>query len=242
MIAVTFDYGQTLAALDLNLLSERVADRGVGVEVDRLQTASPAAWAAYNDAKRAGAEGEVAWRTFMTQLLSGAGARVAQDSQLEEIVGFLWSQQPKHNLWRSPIEGMFELCARLNEAEIPVGIISNSEGRLAELVDELGYRHLFRTIADSGVLGFEKPDRRIFDWAAERLGVEASGLIHVGDAWEADVKGVRGAGGRAIFFTDETGVRPRDERIRVAHTAGDVVAALHAWGVPAIPADGENQC
>lgn len=233
MTAVTFDYGQTLAALDLEALARRVEERGASVDVAGLAAASDAAWAEYNAAKRGGAEGEAAWRRFMTVLLSRGSVRLAPGTTLDDLTLFLWTQQPGRNLWRRPIDGMFELCEHLVAAGTPVGIISNSEGKLAELVDELGYSHLFSTIADSGVLGIEKPDRRIFDWAAEQLGVPSSGIIHVGDAWEADVRGALAAGARAIWFTESPDPPPGDERIAIAKDAADVARALSAWRVPA---------
>ena len=57
---------------------------------------------------------------------------------------------------------MFELAEELGRSGISIGIVSNSEGKLAELVAELGYERLFAAIADSGKLGIEKPDARIF--------------------------------------------------------------------------------
>ena len=53
---------------------------------------------------------------------------------------------------------MIELVRRLNQRGTPVGIISNSEGHLAELVDELGWANDFRVVVDSGRLGIDKPD------------------------------------------------------------------------------------
>ena len=96
--------------------------------------------------------------------------------------------------------------AELVAQQVPVGIISNSEGKLAELVEELGQTHLFSVIADSGRLGIDKPDARIFQHTATQLGVSLDQLLHVGDAWEADVLGARAAGAAAVWFS------PTDDR------------------------------
>jgi putative hydrolase of the HAD superfamily len=125
---------------------------------------------------------------------------------------------------------MFELVHDLRRAGVPVGIVSNSEGRLAELVDELGERAQFAVVADSGRLGFEKPDRRIFDHAARALGVPTTELIHVGDAWEADIVGALRAGARAIYFASEAPAE-LPAGVSFARNAAGARAALAMLGV-----------
>ena len=114
-----------------------------------------------------------------------------------------------------------------------MGIVSNSEGRLAELVEEMGRRHLFHAIVDSGKLGVEKPNPAIFEHAAEQLGVPLHAVTHVGDAWEADVRGALAAGCRAIYFSQEPmpspGARePKALRVVRAFGAEEVRRALCA--------------
>jgi HAD superfamily hydrolase (TIGR01509 family) len=234
--AVTFDYGQTLAELDTVFLAARVAERGASVDVARLDAECPAAWDAYNDAKRRGEQGFEAWRSFMRTLLERAGARsttTPDDEVATSLVDFLWSQQPVRNLWRRPIAGMEELVRDLKARGVRLGIVSNSEGKLRELLDEMGLGAYFPVVADSGKLGFEKPDRRIFDHVARGLGVETSDLVHVGDAWEADVLGALAVGARALWITADPAGKTLPPRVQACRSAADVRSALRAWGVPA---------
>lgn len=60
----------------------------------------------------------------------------------------------------------------------------------------------------SDEVGCSKPDRRVFDRAAEELGVPVAHLVHVGDRDHNDVKGAQAAGARAILFT---AVKNRDQ-------------------------------
>lgn len=210
--AVTFDAGQTLVELDTAFLAARVAERGARVDVARLDESTPEAWGEYAAALAAGQGGERAWKRFMRCLL--AGAEVAPHPQArenesggngagslaEELTDWLWDQQPLQNLWRRPIRGMFELARELREHRIPVGILSNSEGKLALLIDELGQLEAFDTITDSGVVGCEKPSAEIFHLTAQALGVEARELLHIGDSFEADIRGAQGVGAEAIWF------------------------------------------
>jgi FMN phosphatase YigB (HAD superfamily) len=140
--AVTFDFGQTLCELDTALLAQRLAERGITVLAERLEAAVPDAWRAYDAAIKAGLGGHP-WKTLMTRLLEGAGVgRVTPQppgGPVDSAVDWLWTEQPRRNLWRRPIPGMIELVRELRGAGVPVGVISNSEGRLAELIAEVGW-------------------------------------------------------------------------------------------------------
>jgi putative hydrolase of the HAD superfamily len=231
-IAVTFDFGQTLAELDTDMLAARAGERGVRVEAAAIEAAVPEAWATYDRAIRAG-EGGHPWKTLMRALLAGAGVD-ARSGAGAALVDWLWDEQPRRNLWRRPIAGMIDVVHDLDAAGVRVGVVSNSEGRLAELADELGWGGLFRCVADSGRLGVEKPGRAIFDWAAARLDVPVGAIVHVGDSWAADVVGALGAGARAVWFARGDAPAPAHdaERVRVARDAAGTRAALRAWGAP----------
>ena len=53
---------------------------------------------------------------------------------------------------------------------------------------------------DSHVVGFEKPDLRIFQHALEISGSLPERTLHVGDMYHADVAGARGAGIDALLL------------------------------------------
>ncbi len=224
--AVTFDFGQTLAELDYDFLARRARELGAVIDPVSARAATVRAWSAYGAAKALGHAR--AWQVMMLEILRGGGVRPtggqASPEHAEQLVRRLWAAQPEQNLWRRPITGMFELVSKLGAQGIPVGIVSNSEGRLAELVAELGKTPLFRVIVDSGRLGIDKPDRRIFEHAARKLAVSISDLVHVGDAWEADVIGARAAGARAIWFS------PSDDRVLPdgVVACGDALELTHA--------------
>lgn len=220
---ITFDAGQTLVDLDLAFLARRLAERGVAVSVPALQAASPAAWQHF-DALVDPARGHP-WRELMAALLSGAG--VGGQADVGALVEWLWQEQPRANLWRAPVPGMVELARELSARGARVAVLSNSEGRLAELLVEIGIADAFAAIIDSGRLGIEKPDRRIFDHTLAVLAAEQPG-IHIGDSWPADIEGALGAGWRAIWF----GRRAHpvaDPRVGTAHHAGEVRAILADW-------------
>jgi putative hydrolase of the HAD superfamily len=79
-------------------------------------------------------------------------------------------------------------------------VISNSDGRIEELLASVGLAEYFDFIIDSHVVGFEKPDPRIFHLGCERGGVAPEDVVYVGDLYEIDVVGARGAGLRAVLI------------------------------------------
>ena len=227
VVAVTWDFGQTLADLDPVFLSQKLSERGESASAEALDAAVPGAWSAYNAAVRGGSGGHP-WKTFMRALLRGAHVRAAA---IEPLTDFLWDDQPARNLWRRPVPGMIELVRALDAAGVPQGIVSNSEGRLVELLTHLGWAPLFRAIADSGKLGVEKPARGIFDWTLERLGVDPALTVHIGDAHAVDVDGAVSIGMRAVWFRGRPGDDTRPA-VATCADASEVRTALSQWGVP----------
>ncbi|WP_437733854.1 HAD family hydrolase [Sorangium sp. So ce1335] len=228
--AVSFDFGQTLVELDTGLLSARLAERGISATAERLDGAVDEGWRAYNEAIQRGLGGHP-WKIMMRRLLEAGGVPAGA---LDEAVDWLWTEQPRKNLWRRPIPGMIEVAVELKKAGVPVAVLSNSEGRLDELVDELGWSAHFVAVADSGRLGFEKPGREIFAWTAERLGAPLGAVVHVGDSLAADVEGALAAGMRAVWFKGDPGraaQMPHAERVAVCDDAGSLRRALRALGV-----------
>ena len=224
---VTFDAGQTLIDLDLDFLARRLADRGVSVAPSALVAAAPAAWRRYDEL--VDPAGGHPWRELMATLLRGAGV-----TDVAPLVDWLWDEQPRANLWRAQIPGMVALARELVSRGVAVAVLSNSEGRLAELLAEIGLADAFAAVIDSGRIGIEKPDRRIFDHALEVLGASRPG-IHIGDSWPADIAGALGAGWRAIWFggcaSAGRAKASDDPRVAIAWTADEVRAALARFGV-----------
>ncbi len=228
--AVTFDFGQTLAELDTGMLAARLYERGVTVSIALLEDARPVMWRRYNEAIREGLGGHP-WVLLMATLLRSAKVDEAAVLPLAE---WLFGEQPRRNLWRRPIAGMIECVRALRARGVPVGVISNSEGGLAQLIAEMGWTEDFDAVADSGALGMEKPDRAIFDWTAARLGVHPHDMVHVGDSWAADYLGARAVGMRAVLFRGRDlmpsgTVLEEDARGAVCESPDGLDAILRKW-------------
>jgi HAD superfamily hydrolase (TIGR01509 family) len=221
MKALGFDFGHTLAELDYAFLATRLAERGVEFDRVAAEAVRERAWHVYGELKQAGHA--AAWSAMMQMQLEGGGLT---EPHALELARWLWSEQPRVNLWRKPLPGMIELVRELKQRGVPIAVISNSEGRLAELCDELGWTDAFDVVVDSGRVGIDKPDPRIFEHACRELGVAASELLHVGDSWEADVLGALGASASAVWFDERHRQRALPERVFGAASAPELREVL----------------
>jgi putative hydrolase of the HAD superfamily len=75
----------------------------------------------------------------------------------------------------------------LSRNGIVLGLVSNFEAWLEDLLGDLGVRESFGVRVISGIEGIEKPDSRIYELALERAGVAADESVFVGDNPEFDV-------------------------------------------------------
>jgi putative hydrolase of the HAD superfamily len=76
---------------------------------------------------------------------------------------------------------------RLASEGYTLGLISNFEAWLDDLLVDLGVRERFAVRVISGIEGVEKPDPRIYRLALDRAGMEPREAAYVGDNLEFDV-------------------------------------------------------
>jgi len=81
-----------------------------------------------------------------------------------------------------------------------IGVISNADGRIAQLLFRCGIGDCFRTITDSGVVGCEKPHPEIFAAALQSLSASPEDSLYVGDVYAVDYCGATRAGMQAVLF------------------------------------------
>jgi putative hydrolase of the HAD superfamily len=111
------------------------------------------------------------------------------------------------NMWRAPSAESKATLAAIVAAGVPVAIVSQADGTIAQMLLDADMCHegdgpavRVDTIVDSTVVGFDKPDPRLFQCALDRLGVPGDRAVHVGDTVPADVRGAEAAGVTAVHF------------------------------------------
>jgi putative hydrolase of the HAD superfamily len=104
------------------------------------------------------------------------------------------------NLWRRVPPELPPALARARDAGLRLGVVSNSEGRLASVLERLGIGAYFEVVVDSQLEGINKPDPEIFRRALARMQVLPERALYAGDIPEVDVLGARAAGMQAVVI------------------------------------------
>jgi putative hydrolase of the HAD superfamily len=103
-------------------------------------------------------------------------------------------------LWNQADPEALEILRRLRSEGVRTGVVSNSNGSVKQILEELELARHLDFILDSAVVGVEKPDPRIFRLALEAARVKAEDAVYIGDLYSVDVLGARGAGLEAILL------------------------------------------
>lgn len=80
-----------------------------------------------------------------------------------------------------------------------LGVVSNWDTRLSEILFDHGLHDAFNFIISSACVGRIKPQPEIFETALARAGVEPHEALHVGDHFYADVLGASTAGIKPVL-------------------------------------------
>ena len=197
--AVLFDAGGVLVLPDPTVLAPLLDFYGGDTTVDAHRRAHYAAMAAKS---RAGSS-EAEWLVYDEAYVTAVGVR---DGDLGEAADVL-NRTRTPDLWRWPIPETLAALRRLAAAGIPMGVVSNAsgqvEGSLNRSVCQVG-RGAFtamRCIVDSQVVGVEKPDARIFDFALPHFAeFVPERIAYVGDSVAMDIVSSRVAGLHSILI------------------------------------------
>ena len=103
----------------------------------------------------------------------------------------------------APTEGIQDFLGYLKNKGIRTGVISNisyAPSVVAERINRLLPENAFEFIITSSNYIFRKPNKRIFDLALEKAGLEPDEVWYIGDQYECDVKGALNAGLLPIWY------------------------------------------
>jgi len=96
-------------------------------------------------------------------------------------------------------------------------LISNGFKESTELkVSNNGLNEYFENVVISEIVGFNKPDKAIFNHALNLANAGISESIMIGDSLEADVRGAQDYGMKAIYFNPEKKEKPEDVEQEIA--------------------------
>lgn len=123
-----------------------------------------------------------------------------------------------HHYGTEPV--LFESSRNVLESLVPhfqLGMVTNGNSRIQNnKIDCSGIRSFFSTVIVSGDVGIHKPDPEIYKRCLNRMGLDASDCLFVGDHPDCDIEGPKSVGMQTIWIENNRFPAPngRDATIR----------------------------
>jgi FMN phosphatase YigB (HAD superfamily) len=144
------------------------------------------------------------WKHYLEAYVTACGV---PDDLRADALEHLGSEFAVAASWTRVAPGAIEGLRELRATGVRLGIISNADGTIEQMLRERDVAHVgpgagveMECIIDSGVVGVAKPEPRIFEIALDAMGVAATDAWYVGDMPAFDVAGARNAGLRPFLM------------------------------------------
>ena len=137
------------------------------------------------------------WQVFFETVLDELGCGGDLASRLTARAG-------NSDYW-SCVDPLAAPTLKRLQHKLRLAVISNADGRIDGVLERAGLRQFFEILVDSGLVGYEKPDVRIFQEALQRMSARPEQSLYVGDVYAIDYCGARNAGMHALLL-DPNGV------------------------------------
>ncbi|HXL23961.1 MAG TPA: HAD-IA family hydrolase [Chthoniobacterales bacterium] len=146
------------------------------------------------------------WRQLVDRVLNEAAPSLNEldRDNFFEIAYEHFAEAGVWELYPEVVEVLEKLFPRFQLA-----VISNFDGRLRMILEQLGVSKFFKHVFLSSELGADKPDPEIFRRALNLVRLEPNEVLHVGDDPEHDWKGAAAAG-LSVFQLDRNKNSLRD--------------------------------
>jgi putative hydrolase of the HAD superfamily len=189
--------------MDYAAIAAELARHGIEVAPAAVQRAEWQARVRLDDqlfARAPGASSETAATAtrYLSLLLEGLG--VVDARTIERVAEWRRTYNPPVGVWTARDPQALEALSLVHRAGARAAAISNSNGTVDSVLASVGLRRQLDFVIDSGEVGVEKPNPRIFELALARAGVNASEAAYIGDLYSIDVRGAGAAGLRAVLL------------------------------------------
>jgi HAD superfamily hydrolase (TIGR01549 family) len=171
-------------------LSKKDMVRGIHSAERRVPEGRPLKWTESSD--------EDDFIRYLQIVLEKGGGKIPERSVLLNTVKNIrqWFSDSSFSLYADVLPSMEALKGR----GIVLGVISNMYDSLMPVCRTLKLGHLLDFTLTSGEAGVSKPEPGIFLEALKKSGTTAAETIYVGDHYEMDILGARGAGLKTVLI------------------------------------------
>jgi putative hydrolase of the HAD superfamily len=214
---VLFDVGNTLLFPNWERILEPLHQRGYRPDLETLRATERRTKREFDEMVTQGKVDHGFWSTFYGHLLDERGL---SDPELQTLL--TRATQNSAN-WNQIRPGTREALDRIG-AKYRIGVISNADGKIADVLRFCGICDCFLSVTDSGIVGHEKPHPAIFAAALKAMNVASDNALYVGDVYSVDYVGATQSGMQGILM-DVSGAY-RDTGLPRVETLAELSAKL----------------
>jgi HAD superfamily hydrolase (TIGR01509 family) len=200
---IFFDVGNTLLFPDRERMLAPLHQRGVFPDETQWHLVERQTKQEFDKVGNDGRIDHGFWQLFYTRLLRRLEI---QDPALHDSLVQIVRQSANWCIIRPGTRDILEQIG----AEYDLAVISNADGKIADVLAKCGIADCFREITDSGLVGHEKPHAAIFKAALQNMNAVPAQSLYVGDVYSVDYAGATNAGMRAILFDVSGAYRETD--------------------------------
>jgi len=135
------------------------------------------------------------WRNLVRAVFADCGAF----PHFDEFFDDLFERFRAAEFWRV-YEDVAPTLNGLKRSGVRLGVISNFDSRLFDVLRNCGLDQFFDSVHISTQVGAAKPDPAIFQAALSHHAIEPHQAVHVGDSLREDVEGAQAAGIKPILL------------------------------------------
>jgi len=191
---IFFDVGNTLLFPNRERIHSPLAERGFVPDAEHLRDLECRTKNRFDGMMTSnGSTDHSFWWMFYTQLLSEIGLQ--DDAIRNQLVTSIRNS----GNWDQIRPGTAEQLGEIGE-RYQIAVISNADGRIEDVLNRCSIARCFRTITDSGLVGYEKPHPEIFRQALQSMNAAPGESLYVGDVYSVDYAGATDAGMEAVLM------------------------------------------
>jgi len=191
---IFFDVGNTLLFPNRDRIDAPLAARGLSAKPDHLRDLERRTKNEFDNLVASnGSTDHSFWGMFYSHLLSDLGVH---DHMLHRQLVLNIRQSSNWDVIRPGT------CEQLEElgSRFAIAVISNADGKIESVLAKCEIARCFRTITDSGLVGYEKPHPEIFRQALLSMNARPEASLYVGDVYSVDYLGATTAGMQAVLM------------------------------------------
>jgi HAD superfamily hydrolase (TIGR01549 family) len=203
---VFFDLGGTLLVMRRDRIFRRVLEEeGYRTGLDAVHstyTKEETRWlSTYGDRVMTPSETTDAYRNLDEKVFSALfpSERRSEAIRVSKQVRKRWPEL-EHEIPLELYPDVDPTLGRLKRDGYSMGLVSNAPADTGRVVEALGLSKYLDSVVISGVVGYSKPNPKIFTIALDEVGAAPAEAVHVGDLYEADIVGARNAGIRGLLI------------------------------------------